>query len=363
MIWPRGHQQRKPAGHRWNDPRFRHRRDGVRAPAGEWPTPRLQAINDLGVAVGFSECSCSNSDRTLQSALVWDAANGSRTIPVPAAKELLACQHHNVAVGNIRGGSAGTEGFPVQRRHRRVREHDRHAATLPVRARLERAARHQRNRCRLWTRVGRSVRSAASPGPRTRASRSSRPFPAAWSSGCIHVDQRRGDGGRVCGSYLHQPAGFRVGPAARHAQSQRPGPGPANFILDWATQINDQGWIVGIGHYGPAWGTSRGFVLTPRNSTTAVDDPRISSQPAALTLLTNPVSDRLASGSRSRWGARLAVDLRRRRAPHRAVVDAPVSPGAHTVFWNPSRALSSGVYIVRLEAEGVSNSVRFVLLR
>ena len=80
-------------------------------PAGSWPIPRLQAINDLQVAVGFSECSCSNSDRTLQDALVWDAQHGSRTIPVPAAKELLRINNGNFAIGNIRGGSAGSEGF------------------------------------------------------------------------------------------------------------------------------------------------------------------------------------------------------------------------------------------------------------
>ena len=33
-------------------------------PAGGYPVPRLMAINDVGTAVGFSECSCSNSDRT-----------------------------------------------------------------------------------------------------------------------------------------------------------------------------------------------------------------------------------------------------------------------------------------------------------
>ncbi|MEX2218120.1 MAG: hypothetical protein WD749_05115 [Phycisphaerales bacterium] len=35
------------------------------------------------------------------------------------------------------------------------------------------------------------------------------------------------------------------------------------FILDEASKINDSGWIVGYGHFGPGWGTARGFVLRP----------------------------------------------------------------------------------------------------
>jgi probable HAF family extracellular repeat protein len=42
---------------------------------------------------------------------------------------------------------------------------------------------------------------------------------------------------------------------------------PANFILDAAAKINDHGWIVGYGHFGPGWGTARGFVLKPINQT------------------------------------------------------------------------------------------------
>jgi probable HAF family extracellular repeat protein len=38
---------------------------------------------------------------------------------------------------------------------------------------------------------------------------------------------------------------------------------PLNFILDEASKINDNGWIVGFGHFGPGWATSRGFVLKP----------------------------------------------------------------------------------------------------
>src|SRR6185436_3188953 len=50
-------------------------------------------------------CFCSNSDRVLQIPFVWDAANGSRAVPVPGAKELVKVNDANVAVGVIRGGS------------------------------------------------------------------------------------------------------------------------------------------------------------------------------------------------------------------------------------------------------------------
>ncbi len=38
---------------------------------------------------------------------------------------------------------------------------------------------------------------------------------------------------------------------------------PANFQIERANAINDNGWIVGSGHFGPGWATQRGFVLKP----------------------------------------------------------------------------------------------------
>jgi hypothetical protein len=45
---------------------------------------------------------------------------------------------------------------------------------------------------------------------------------------------------------------------------------PANFIMNQAVQINDNGWIVGSGHFGPGWATQRGFVLKPINNTPTI---------------------------------------------------------------------------------------------
>ncbi len=38
---------------------------------------------------------------------------------------------------------------------------------------------------------------------------------------------------------------------------------PLNFEMENARGINDNGWIVGSGHFGPGWETQRGFVLKP----------------------------------------------------------------------------------------------------
>ena len=47
---------------------------------------------------------------------------------------------------------------------------------------------------------------------------------------------------------------------------------PAGLVLDRATRINDDGWIVGNGHWGaPAWGPAVGFVLIPRDGACRVD--------------------------------------------------------------------------------------------
>lgn len=47
---------------------------------------------------------------------------------------------------------------------------------------------------------------------------------------------------------------------------------PTNFILNDAVRINDNGWIVGNGHFGPGWATQRGFVLKPIQEPTVPGD-------------------------------------------------------------------------------------------
>jgi hypothetical protein len=47
---------------------------------------------------------------------------------------------------------------------------------------------------------------------------------------------------------------------------------PANFLMENAYDINDNGWIVGSGHFGPAWATQRGYVLKPLANETIPGD-------------------------------------------------------------------------------------------
>ena len=45
----------------------------------------------------------------------------------------------------------------------------------------------------------------------------------------------------------------------------------SGFILDRAVSISNSGNIAGYGHFGPGFGTSRGFVLVPIDSTCYAD--------------------------------------------------------------------------------------------
>lgn len=61
---------------------------------------------------------------------------------------------------------------------------------------------------------------------------------------------------------------------------------PTDFILDRAAKINDNGWIVGSGHFGPGWNFARGFVLKPigGGGPELTVEPLHRGQPADLTV-------------------------------------------------------------------------------
>jgi probable HAF family extracellular repeat protein len=333
-------------------------------PAGTWPVPRLQAINDNGIAVGFSECSCSNSGRTIQDALVWDAQNGSRTIPVTSAKELIRINNANGAVGNIRGGSAGSEGFFY---NVETGAYVNMTDLLPP---------YQFGRgyselmdisegdvvCgRGWD--GTSVRGL------TWSASGDFTFLPAITGGMIDGVYPRGinASGTVVGWNNIAPSTPRA--FVWDAQNGMRNlndlvTAPPNFILDWAVKINDEGWIVGIGHYGPNWGTSRGFVLQPiTDAATGVPAGSETARPS-VRLLANPVSERLdARFTLAREGsARVSVyDLAGRRLA--MLRDGRVAAGEHSLSWTPPRSQASGVYVLRVESEQGASSSRFVLVR
>lgn len=333
-------------------------------PAGMWPVPRLQAINDNGIAVGFSECSCSNSGRTVQEALVWDAQTGSRTIPVSTAKELLRINNANAAVGNIRGGTSVSEGFYY---HVDSGNTVNMSDLLPpngfVRGYSELMDINENDVVcgRGWD--GQVLRGLT------------------WSSENGFTFLPPFDGAMIDGMYPRgiNSAGTVVGfnniaPSTPRAFIWDAENGtrnlndlvtaPPDFILDWAVKINDGGWIVGIGHYGPNWGTSRGFVLRPiADVATGVDEPAASAR-LDMRVLSNPVSERvdLAFGLAREGRVRISVfDLAGRHVA--SILDKTIAGGSHEISWTPTADQASGVYFVRLETQGGAASTRFVLVR
>jgi probable HAF family extracellular repeat protein len=334
-------------------------------PAGTWPVPRLQAINDRGVAVGYSECQCSNSDHTIQEALVWDPQSGSRTIPIPGAKELLRINEANSAVGNIRGGSAGTEGFFYNvDSGAYVNMTDLLPPYMFGRGWSEL---QDLNEADVVT--GRGWDGTAIRGLTWSEDTGFTFLPALPGGGLIDRVYPRGinTSGTVVGwahLTLHNPRAFVWDAVNGMRNLNDLVEAPPNFILDWAIKINDQGWIVGIGHYGPGWGTSRGFVLRPTAVTASVLDSPAVNGGLELRLLENPLGERLDLSFTLSEPAvtRVSVFDVSGRAIAR-ILEAPFPAGRHTITWSEMNGLSSGVYYARVEASGNVESKRFVLIR
>jgi hypothetical protein len=74
---------------------------------GTYPILNLGGVNDAGIAVGLIQtCNCSNSGGVQQIPLIWDEANGSRTVAVPNAKGLSRINNHNLAIGWLDGNAS-----------------------------------------------------------------------------------------------------------------------------------------------------------------------------------------------------------------------------------------------------------------
>jgi probable HAF family extracellular repeat protein len=362
LTWPQGLNN---LGQIVSENRIYDLDDGasIVVPPVGWPIARLLAINDAGVAVGYSECRCSNSGRTAQSPLVWDAAQGSRTIPVAAAKELLRIDSGGLAVGNIRGGASVSEGF---RYHVHTGAYANLSDVLPPKPYV-----------RPYSEVqdvaeGGLVCGRGWDGARVRG--------LVWSSdGTVrYLPAIRG--GMIDRVYPRGVNASGVVVGFNDVQPQTPRAfvwdatngmrdlndlveAPAGFILDWALKVNDRGWIVGVGHYGPLWGSSRGFVLKPRGAETAgVEDG--ATHGSSLAILENPVAGRLRLSVTLPRGdfARISVfDPAGRRVA--LVHDGFLNRGTHALAWSAA-GRPPGVYVVRLETpEGGATAKRFAVLR
>jgi hypothetical protein len=180
---------------------------------------------------------------------------GSHAIPVAGAKELLRINNGNVAVGNIRGGSAGSEGFVYGvRSNTLVNLTDLLPPSQYGRGYSELQDINEANVVtgRGWD--GSAIRGlvwSEAAGltflPGLQSGLADRVYPRASMvrelssvsrlhpayAACLRVDCRGG---------MRDLNDLTVAP-----------PG---FILDWALKINEHGVIIGIGHYGPGWGSS-----------------------------------------------------------------------------------------------------------
>jgi probable HAF family extracellular repeat protein len=329
-------------------------------PAGGYPVPRLQAINDNGIAVGFSECSCSNSNRIIQTALVWDA--GSHAIPVAGAKELLRINNGNVAVGNIRGGSAGSEGFVYGVRSNTVVN----LTDLLPPSQYGRGYSELQDINEANVVTGRGWDGSAVRGLVWSEATGVTFLPGLQTGLADRVDPRGINGaGTVVGFAdftLQTPHAFVWTTEAGMRDLNDLTVAPPGFILDWALKINEHGVIIGIGHYGPGWGSSRGFVLRPTNVVTT--DVASSRGAWDLHVAPNPMRGEtlLQFTLPEASTIRLTIfDVAGREVER--VREGRLTAGPHSVPWRPRADLPAGVYFAALKAARIERVERFVVVR
>lgn len=362
VLWPRGVSD---LGHLAGDDRVHDLTSGLSTvvpPVDGWPLTRLLDVNDHGVAVGYAECACSNSQRVLQSALVWVPGEGSRATTVSGAKELVRINAADVAAGNRNAGV--WEGFTYDVATGVAVLMSDHLAPSPYgRPRSEAADINDRGVVvgRAWD--GTLVRGCVWTPPDGFL------FLPGLDGGPLDRVHPLGinDAGVVVGrayTAAEEWDAFVWTASAGMQNLDDLVAAPADFTLDWATGINDNGWIVGIGHYGPLWGTSRGFVLEPLPGELTGVDPRAGHDLLGLAIAPNPATGPLtvsfALGRAA--AARVAVyDLAGRRVAELAA--GAFGSGPHEVSWLPGRGVPSGVYYVRLEAAGAAVTRRAVIVR
>jgi probable HAF family extracellular repeat protein len=223
---------------------------------GSFPVPRAQDVNDNGIVVGFSECACSNSDGLLQFAMIWDATGGTRGIDVLGAKELLRINNSNVAVGNIRGPNQAFVYFVDT------------GEVINLQSLLGAGVSSAYDISETGIVTGEGWNGSAQAGF-IWSQEAGFTFMPALGGGLttdVHPKGVSSDGTAV--GYALAAGGdwkaFIWSPDAGMRDLNTLAEGlPANFELDRALMINDNGWIIGDGHYGPSWGLPYAFVLKP----------------------------------------------------------------------------------------------------
>ena len=330
-------------------------------------SPVALDINDHDVVVGYAEtCNCSNSNRTLQIPFVWDPVSGSRSIAVPGAKELVKVNNANVAVGIIRGGSP--DGFVYEiATGRTIRLYPYLPQNpypwtealaindLGMVAGVHRSNDAQSYHGFVWTEAGGATL-----------------LPHLFDDALLDVRPWGiNDAGIVVGTAevsQHVWRAFMWDAERGIRDLNTLATPPANFVLDRALGINDRGWIVGDGHFGPNWSSSQAFVLIPRGPFAQLDATPLAAGALRLRLRPNPTAGAAAIDYVMPASGRPRITVYDLRGARVAVLDEPArEAGAHVARWNgrdaAGRPVASGAYLVRVEAAGMATTRRLAVVR
>lgn len=245
----------------------------IPAPSSTYYLKTLLDLNDQMVGVGVSSHGgpgCEPFDCTYDCAraFVWDAANGSRHVGPADLKAFHAVNNSNVAVGVIIVNCDDNRGvvYDVDSDQMLVNLSD----LLPPLELLGIPA-------QVWpvdiNDAGQVV------GLATSGNQPEKPFVWSEADGFTYLPTIPGgeygymsvnsinNAGAVVGDALDYDAGRWTSwvwdPINGIRVLEDLVQEPTNFQIENANGINDEGWIVGSGHFGPGWATQKGFVLKP----------------------------------------------------------------------------------------------------
>lgn len=322
-----------------------------------------EAVNNNDVVVGFAAFRRVEDD--YQVPFVWDRVNGTRSIPIPGAKELLRINDNNVAVGNVRPSSGSSEAFV----------YDINSGTMTDLHRLLNP-----------TPPGYSIASDINDlGVVTGEGWNGSGYRGfVWYPGsgfAFLPNLGGGDFDRVHPSGIND-AGAVVGYALTGAMAwhgfiwdEIEGMRDLNdlvvesggFVIDRALRVSDAGWIVGDGHWGPGPGSPRAFILVP------ADEGAVGVGPGATSVLRldghpNPFRGRVsvAFSIVEPGPVRLSIhDLAGRRVAR--LFEGESTAGAHAFEWAGRRSggerAAAGIYFAVLETSGERLILKLVLER
>lgn len=340
----------------------------IPVPPGGVTGPITYDLNDHGIAVGYSElCTCSNSGALLQIAFWWSPTSGSHPTTVANARELTRVSNTNLAVGNTRTGPGVGDAFfydIASGRSVLIAASTTPAGTSPLFTQAYdindagQIAGEQRSPSVVYRGFVWSEANGLALLPAT-------------SAGLLSLRPRGiNNDGAVVGW------GMTTASGAEHAFVWSPAQGvrdlnllatlPANFILDRAVEISDAGWIVGQGHYGPDWGTTRGFVLRP-TALGPLDVPPASRSPR-FTVAPVPSRADVSLNLVLPFAQRVRIVIYDVNGREITVLhEGFVSAGAHAFTWEArtaaGRAVPPGVYLVKLDSPATSITRHVVISR